>query len=294
MRRWGSRPARNGSRSRRSASIRTAFRDFLANVPFVQEGPRRLKAARIPGPGIAAGTPCPRHVDPAGVWPDPLRFRQERRSACRPHRHHVARRDGLDQPRRLREPARALRQGRRRRPVPQGAHSVDLRLGILAQGPAHRARHRREQSLHPSVGARSCAFDRRRAADPDRHALRSLHLSRRRCAELRLLSERPLHPGGDAVRHLARAGRRRAPVDRHAARRHGAGRAVGLRAGLCRRGRGDPALGVRLSAARGRGRSGRADLAPRRDRRLGLSAPFHAADRAGQARHVASPSPPTS
>ena len=64
------------------------------------------------------------------------------------------------------------------------------------------------------VGARAVARDQRRAAAADRHALRSVHRARPRCAELRLLPGRPLHPGGDAVRHHAGAGRRRAPVDR--------------------------------------------------------------------------------
>ena len=54
----------------------------------------------------------------------------------------------------------------------------------------------------------------RRAAAADRHALRSVHRARPRCAELRLLPGRPLHRGGDAVRAHARARRRRAPVDR--------------------------------------------------------------------------------
>ena len=59
----------------------------------------------------------------------------------------------------------------------------------------------------------------RRAADPDRHALRSVHPARPRCAELRLLPGCPLHPGGDAVGHHAGARRRRASVDRDAADR---------------------------------------------------------------------------
>ena len=60
--------------------------------------------------------------------------------------------------------------------------------------------------------------------------------------------------GGDALRRDARAGGRRAPVDRHAADRPGAGRACRLRAGLRRRARRDPALRLRLHAARRRRR----------------------------------------
>ena len=64
--------------------------------------------------------------------------------------------------------------------------------------------------------------------------VRSLHPARPRCAELRLLSGRALHGGGDAVGHYAGAGRRRASVDRDAPDRHGAGWPGLVRAGLCR------------------------------------------------------------
>ena len=37
-------------------------------------------------------------------------------------------------------------------------HRLDVHLGVLAEGPAYRARHRREQSLHPALGARPVAF----------------------------------------------------------------------------------------------------------------------------------------
>ena len=80
--------------------------------------------------------------------------------------------------------------------------------------PAHRARHRRDEPVHPALGARPLAHHQRRAAAADRHALRSLHRARARCAELCLLPGCALHPGGDAVRHHAGAGRRRASVDR--------------------------------------------------------------------------------
>ena len=76
--------------------------------------------------------------------------------------------------------------------------------------------------------------DQRRAAAAGRHAVRSLHPARPRCAELCLLSGRALHGGGDAVGHYAGAGRRRASVDRNAPDRHGAGWPRLVRAGLCR------------------------------------------------------------
>ena len=71
-------------------------------------------------------------------------------------------------------------------------------------------------------------------------------------AELCLLPGCALHSGGDAVRHHARAGRRRASVHRPAADRHGPGWPGRLRAGLRRRARGHSALCARLHSARWR------------------------------------------
>ena len=53
-----------------------------------------------------------------------------------------------------------------------------------------------------AAGLATCPL--RRAADPDRHALRSLHLPRPRRAQLCLLPGCALHGGGDAVRPDAR------------------------------------------------------------------------------------------
>ena len=111
-----------------------------------------------------------------------------------------------------------------------------------------------------------------------------VHRARARCAQLRLLPGCPLHPGGDAVRHHARRRRRRAPVDRRAADRHGAGRPRQLRAGLCRRTCRDHAPGPSHICRGAASEVLRAKLAARRDRRLGLSAAVDAADRADPAR----------
>ena len=100
------------------------------------------------------------------------------------------------------------------------------------------------------VGAGAVALAVRRAAAAGRHAVRSVRLPRPRCAELRLLPGRALHRRRHAVGHHAGAGRRRAPVDRHAADRHGAGRARLVRAGLRRRAGRHHGVGLRLHAAR--------------------------------------------
>ena len=188
------------------------------------------------------------------------------------------------------EPARPVRAPGDEGPVQVRAHPLDLHLGLLAEGAAYRARHRRDEPVPAAVGARPLAFPVRRAADPDRHALRPVHRPRPRCAQLRLLPGRPLHPGGDAVGGDAGAGGRRAPVDRHAADRPRAGRARRLRAGLRRRALGDPALGARLCAKGARragrrcGRGPRKVLAARGDRRLRLPAPLDPHDRPARAR----------
>ena len=166
-------------------------------------------------------------------------------------------------------------QGGKCRSVPAGEDPLDLQLGFFAEGPAPRTRHRRDEPVHPAVGAGTVACDQRRAAAADRHAVRSLHPARPRCAELRLLPGCALHGGGDAVRHHAGAGRRRASVDRDAADRHGAGWAGLVRAGLRRRTRRHHGLGFRPYAAR------------RRRGRLGLSAAVDPHARAAAADHDA-------
>ena len=54
------------------------------------------------------------------------------------------------------------------RSVPAGEDSLDLQLGLFAEGPAHRTRHRRDEPVHPDVGAGAVACDQRRAAAADR------------------------------------------------------------------------------------------------------------------------------
>ena len=219
---------------------------FLDRVPFATKEPRRYQAPHVEVPAELAITIQPTMSTQMGfgqllneLGRGNSRFRQA-------HRDHVAGRDGLDQSRAVGEPAQPVRAREDGRHVQERAHRLDLQLGIRADRPAHRARHRGEQSVHRALGARPVAFDQRRAAVPDRHAVRSVHRARPRCAQLRLLPGGALHPGGDAVRHHARGRRRRAPVDRHAADRHGAGRARGVRAGLRRRARRHHGVVVRL------------------------------------------------
>src|SRR5204862_5032681 len=69
----------------------------------------------------------------------------------------------------------------------------------------------------------------------DWHGLRPIHQSRPRRDELRVLSVRALHHCRHAVRDLACAGRRRAPIHLHAADRYWPTWNNGIRAGIRRR-----------------------------------------------------------
>ena len=213
-------PGTNGTSSRAWASPPTSCRRF-STACRSREGARRHQR-RAPR-GARAQLPVtiqPVMSTQAGFGALAQRARPRADRDRRAHRHDLARRHGLDQSRAVGQPPRPVRAREARRHVQERAHSLDLQLGLLAQGPAHRARHRRDEPVHPAVRARALACDQRRAPDPDRHALRSVHPARPRCAQLRLLPGGALHPGGDAVRHHARARRRRAPVDRDAADRH--------------------------------------------------------------------------
>ena len=204
----------------RMGSVRGPARQARAGEGVPRQGAVRVRRpAPAEGAAISGARPA-RGDDPAGDV-DAVRLRRAAQragaredAARRAHRHHLAGRHGLDQSRPVGQPPRPVRAREHGRHLQERAHPLDVQLGVLAEGPAHRARHRRDESVHPAVGARPVAFDQRRAAAADRHAVRSVHRARPRCAELRLLPGRPLHRRGDAVGPHARARRRRAPVDR--------------------------------------------------------------------------------
>ena len=130
-----------------------------------------------PSPPRRATSNRPRPRSAASCSTSPSR----RRSARRPHRHHLARRHRLDQPRRLGEPARPVQAARNARCFRRGKDCVRAKMVGDKQGPAYRARHRREQSVPDARGARPGRRPVRRAAVPDRHALRPVHRPRPRC-----------------------------------------------------------------------------------------------------------------
>ncbi len=207
---------------------------FFSRVPFAAGGERRLQAARIEVPDELPVTIQPKMSTQVGFGA----LLNEIARGTTPFAARIvtdlAGRDGLDQSRALGQSPAAVRARSDGRYLQGRAHSVDLHLGILAERAAYRARHRRDESVHSALGARPVAHHQRRAAAADRHAVRSIHRPRPRCAQLCLLPGRALHRGGDAVGHHACAGRRRASIDRRAADRHGAGWPRGVRAGLRR------------------------------------------------------------
>ena len=92
-------------------------------------------------------------------------------------------------------------QPRRARRRLQGAEGrLEPALGREPARPARRARHRREQPVPDAGGARPRRAAVRPAPAAGRHALRSVHRPRPRCADLRELPGRALSAGRDAVR----------------------------------------------------------------------------------------------
>ena len=264
---------------------------FLDKVPFAQGGARRLKSPQLAVPAELAVTIQPEMSTQFGFGALLNELAREKTRAGLAHRHHLARRHRLDQSRTVGQSPRPVRAREHGRHVQERAHPLDLQLGVLAEGTAHRARHRRDEPVHPALRAWPVAFDQRRTAAADRHALRPVHRARPRCAELRLLPGRPLHRGGNAIGADACARGRRASVDRAAADRNGPGRPRRVRAGLCRRAGCDPRVLARLHPEGRRRRGLRTQLAARRDRRLGLSAAVDAAGRADQAHDDARAAP---
>ena len=106
-------PGRGMGQVRRASSVpRGRGRGATSrNVPFVQKGRRRLNAARVPVDPFPMIETKGQMSTQAGLRPRARRDRARRRAAGRAHRHHLAGRDGLDQPRPLGQPARPVLDG---------------------------------------------------------------------------------------------------------------------------------------------------------------------------------------
>ena len=272
------------ARARRPRRARSGRTDAGLDVP-----PERLR--RLPGRGAVpqprraprrgAGRRCPatlpqgrrgeHGLDPGGVRADHGRARAQRPAAGRAHRHHLARRHGLDQPRRLGRPARACSAAAstrtcsapsrccRRRPGARAATGQHLELGIA------------ENNLFLNLASLGLAHELFGARllpvgtlyDPFiARGLDALNYACYQDARFLLVatpSGITLAPEGGAHQSIG------TPADRH----QPAGPDL-VRAGLRRRGRGDAALGVRAPAGAGR--------------RLGLSAAEHPPDPPARAR----------
>jgi pyruvate dehydrogenase E1 component len=144
---------------------------FLDRVPFAAPTARRLQAERIAVPADLAVTVQPVMSTQAGFGAllnevgkekTPLAARIVTAS---PDVTVSTNLGGMGEPPR---PVRARGDGGY---VQERTHPLDLQLGVLAQGPACRTRHRRDEPVHPAFRARPLALDPRRAAPAHRHAL---------------------------------------------------------------------------------------------------------------------------
>ena len=147
-------------RARTAASGRARSRSWQADRAAAGGGDRR--------PRRAGDYPFAGDVDAGRVRRPAQRDRQAKIHSRRAPGHGLAGCDRFDQPRPLGQSPRSVRQAGARRHVQERADSVDLPLGVLADRPAHRARHRRDEPLHPVVRARPLACHQRRAAAADR------------------------------------------------------------------------------------------------------------------------------
>jgi pyruvate dehydrogenase E1 component len=120
----------------------------------------------------------------------------------------------------------------RTRPVPAGEDSLGLHLGILAEGTALELGIA-EMNLFIMLSALGLSHSINGARLLPVGTLYDPFIERGLDAlNYACYPGCALHGGGDAIGHYAGAGRRRAPVDRHAADRHGAGWACLVRAGV--------------------------------------------------------------
>ena len=126
---------------------------------------------------IAAGDHAA-HVDAGGFRPRAGGSGADRRAAGGADRHDVARCGGVDQSRRLGQPARRVQSPPPRGCLQRTEGGVRAALADDAGRPAYRAGHRREQPVHPAGGARPLALAVRGAAAAHRHGVRSLHSAR--------------------------------------------------------------------------------------------------------------------
>ena len=140
-----------------STCRRPICRRFIDAVPIAQSGDAASSRASCRGAVVVRNASRGDAVDAAGIWTAAGRHRPRASVARRPYRDDVARRDRVDQPGRVGEPSRHFRCDGSRGYVQGRTDLVGAELVDVAAWAAHRARHRREQSVHPARGARAVA-----------------------------------------------------------------------------------------------------------------------------------------
>ena len=153
--RCASAPATNGTCSRAWTCPPTRCSAFLDACPFAHAadaaraaavGARGAVPARLPMPKLA-GRKMSTQAGFGDILAEIGRGQGELRELAAAHRDHRPGRDGLHQPRPLGEPPRHVRPAHPQRRVPRRQARQRAALGHEAERPAHRAGHRRAESV---------------------------------------------------------------------------------------------------------------------------------------------------
>ncbi len=168
-RRWTCAPVTSGTSSKRSRS-RRRYEAFLDEVPFAAEKDRRLSAPMIDVPADIPITIQPVMATQTGfgaILNEIGRADSEfaRRIVTTSPDVTVSTNLGPWVNRRGLFARQAMADTFKSERIPS-----TFNWEFVAEGPAHRTRHRRDEPVHPSIGARPVALDQRRAPAADRHA----------------------------------------------------------------------------------------------------------------------------
>ena len=152
----GHQPGRGMGQARGPGAAAIRGRSVPAARAVRAERPPPAEGGTRSGRPVSPGRDQGRGIDAGGLRAHPRRDRSRRRTAGGAHRHHLARRDRLHQSWRLGEPAWAVLDAEPRGRVQAARADVAAEVGDEPQGPAHRARHRRDEPVPPAVVGWAC------------------------------------------------------------------------------------------------------------------------------------------